>query len=113
MAKVRELRRTSGAALVEQADGQARLIVPAETVQAGEVADEVLALGIPQGAPWEEIVSLNATPAALAAALRRRGIWDVADLRRNTDGARSALQEVYGLDLAALLRAAAAYEQRR
>lgn len=64
------------------------------------------ASGIPYGADWESLIVLNVTPQTIALELRKRGIWTADDLRTRPGEAIGALQTAYGLDLAALLRAA-------
>jgi len=73
---------------------------------------ETLEAGIPYGLPWEEIVTLEATPEAFAAALRANGIWTKKDLEGNVRAVMGVLQSVYGLDLAHLLRAAGEHEKK-
>lgn len=45
-----------------------------------------------------------------AGALRAAGIWTLADLRAHPKAAYGALQAAYGLDFAALIRAAETYQ---
>lgn len=110
--EVTVVERRGESALVEWQEGGRvhRAVIPAGDVEEGRVEREQLELGIPHGLPWETILTLSATPAALADALRRAGIWTLADLERNPRAAYGALQAVYGLDLAALIRAAHAYK---
>lgn len=61
--------------------------------------------GIPYGVEWSRIVELNVSPEEMEKNLKAQGIWTVADLRNNPDGARAALQATYGIDLGALFRA--------
>lgn len=110
---VRLVEQRGPSAVVEYArpDGSpARAILPAGLVQDGAVEAGELELGIPYGLPWEEICQLAATPAALADALRRAGIWTLEDLRRSPKAAAGAIQAVYGLEFAALIRAAENYQ---
>src|SRR5512146_3595940 len=94
-------------ALVEWEDqGLHRALIPAGEIIEGAVSVETLSLGIPYGLPWEQLLTLSATPEALAAELRANGIWSLEDLEKNPRAAVGALQKVYGVDLSALLRAA-------
>lgn len=116
MRPVKMVRRQNQSALVEWLDDDGRVhrrVVPAERIESGQVADDVLAAGAPYGLPWGELVKLVASPTDVAAELHRQGIWTGDDLRSNTAGAVAALQRVYGVDLAALLQAATRYEKDR
>lgn len=62
--------------------------------------------GIPFGVEWSRMVEMHATPKDLEKNMRLHGIWTVADLRGNPDGARAALQATYGIDVASLQRLA-------
>jgi hypothetical protein len=62
--------------------------------------------GIPYGLPWEALVTFQATPDALADALRRNGIWTYADLVAKPNEAMAAFRTVYGFDAQALRAAA-------
>lgn len=66
--------------------------------------------GVPYGMDWTRIVTLSATPRDVDRELKNAGIWTVADLRENPNGARAALQAVYGLDMAALMMAVKVFE---
>jgi hypothetical protein len=66
--------------------------------------------GIPYGMDWSPLISINATPRDFDRELKRVGIWTVQDLHDRPNEARSALQSVYGMDMAALLMAVKAYE---
>jgi hypothetical protein len=100
-------------ALVEwQAEGKLRRCVLPVGLAGAEIDAETLELGAPYGLPWEEIVTLQATPEALAENLRRAGIWTLADMARNGKAVFGALQATYGVDLAALIQAANGYKVR-
>ncbi|HUW94629.1 MAG TPA: hypothetical protein VMW58_02485 [Anaerolineae bacterium] len=66
--------------------------------------------GIPYGLDWSRMVTLSATPRDVDRELKNAGIWTAEDLRENPNGARAALQSVYGFDMAALLMAVKEYE---
>jgi len=106
--KIKVLSVDGQAALIENKhDGvRTRRIVPLATVTETSVSSEVIDRGIEYGLPWEELWSPEVTPEAVAAALRQRGIWTLADLRSKPGKAIAALQAVYRLDLVALLAAA-------
>lgn len=60
----------------------------------------------PYGVAWEALITLEATPAMIAAELRRRGIWTYEDLFKNPQVALGAVQAAHRVDLAALIQAA-------
>lgn len=103
--QIRVVEVRGASALVEWVDSTLRraiLPVPEEN----ELSVEELELGVAYGAPWEKMVTFHASPEALANELRARGIWTREDLLKNQPAAFGALQAVYGIDLAALIRAA-------
>ena len=106
--RVRVVQYDGQAALVEYRhnDVLERRIVPRDAVRGDEADLDQLDLGIEYGLPWQELWSPEVTPGAVANALRQRGIWTLADLRREPGKAIAALQATYRLDLAALLAAA-------
>lgn len=79
-----------------------RAIIPTAMIVDGKAPDEVLIAGIPYGTPWE-FLKLSANPIMLANTLRANGIWTYEDAKRKPREIVSALQAVYGVDLAALL----------
>lgn len=90
-----------------------RATVPRGSIVDGAVDEDTLELGIPYGLPWEELCVLRVTPERIAANLRRRGIWTAADLRKDPNGALTAIRDAYGVDLAALRIAAEQYDKER
>jgi len=110
--KIRVIRQRGQAALVEWVDneGAHRATIPASAIHKGHAAKDELEYGIPYGAPWEELITLTATPATIAAELRRRGIWTKEDLLSQPKVAVAAIQAAYGFDLAALIKAARQHE---
>ncbi len=107
------VRHSGAAALVEYADGEGRLrrvTIPAGEIVDGVVSEAELDRGIEYGLPWEELLALRVTPERVADELRRRGIWTAQDLRARPNEAAAALMAAYGVDVAALLKAA---EMRR
>lgn len=111
---VKEIQRTGQSVIIEVSDMGVlrRVIVPADEVADNGVSPEVLERGVAYGLPWEELLSLRVTPAIVANALRRSGIWTLEDLRRQPMRAVAALQSAYGLDVAALMGAAETYEKQ-
>jgi len=105
--RVKIVQQKGQAALVEwiAENGAHRATIPTSAIIKGQVASDELEYGIPYGEPWEELIELHATPATLAAELRRRGIWTVEDLQNNAEVARGAIMDAYGCELAHLLRA--------
>lgn len=95
-----------------------RVSIPATLVQPG-IDDEKglffvpageLELGAAYGVPWAQLITFQASAEALERKLYEAGIWTVDDLRVGTQLAISALQSVYSVDLGALLRAAAEFD---
>ena len=80
-----------------------RATIPVAEIQDGKAPDEVLLAGIPYGVAWE-FVELSARSIDLANQLRANGVWTYEDAARNPNQIVSALQAVYGVDLAALLK---------
>ena len=107
MAKVKVIQQKGQAALVEwiAEDGAHRATIPASTIVKGQVASDELEYGIAYGEPWQELVTVSATPETIAAQLRRCGIWTREDLEARPNQALSAIQAAYGYGLADLLRA--------
>ena len=103
---VRVVQKKGQAALVEWVnfDGIHRATIPATAVKGGKVAKDELDYGISYGEPWEEMIVLSATSEAIAAELRRCGIWTREDLEARPNQALGAIQAVYGVGLTALLR---------
>ena len=115
LVEIKMIRLAGKTALVEwnTKAGLQRATIPAASLLPDSRADaDTLEAGIPYDLPWEEIVSLEATPEAFAAALRANGIWTKKDLEGNVRAVMGVLQSVYGLDLAHLLRAAGEHEKK-
>lgn len=116
MRLVKIVRRQNQAVLVEWVDDDGRkqrCVIPAEKIEDGQAADDVLAAGQPYGYPWGKMITLSALPVDVEVELHRANIWTGDDLRANTAVAVAALQRVYGVDLAALLQAASRYDKDR
>lgn len=110
--EVKTVRQKGLVALVEWVapDGLKRGVVPAEAIVKGKVDRDELGLAMPYGEPWEELVTVSATPQKIAAELRRVGIWTKEDLEARPNQALSAIQAAYGVGLADLLRAVRQHE---
>jgi len=104
--RVKVIKQHGAAALVEWFDGETahRTVIPVATLQGEYAPVEELRRGIPWGEDWAALIELRATPESLAKELRRRGIWTEDDLRQHQEAALGAIQMVYGLDLATLLK---------
>lgn len=83
-----------------------RVIIPAAEAS-NQMDPDILEMGIPYGLPWESIVTLSVTSETLAERLREAGLWTVEDINANPRAVYGALQAAYGVDLAAILQAAA------
>lgn len=86
-----------------------RAEVPREVVHDNVVAYDDLMAGVPYGLPWEEIARVRITPDAIAAELRRLGVWTADDLASKPLKVTEAMQRVGGLARAGLLAAAKEY----
>lgn len=118
MQTVRIIRRQGAAALVEwytAPEGKPvyhRAVVPADSVivEGKQVRHPDPDLGIPYGVEWEPLLVGNGVPAATAAVianeLRRMGVWTLADLEADPNGARTAFAVGYGMDVQRLRQAA-------
>lgn len=105
---VRVVRRDDAAALVEWDEPARRAIVPVailEEREGGLWYCPQPEQGAAYGVDWAAVVQMQATPEQLALELHRRGVWTKEDLRARPAEALAALQTVYGVDVAALLRA--------
>ena len=86
-------------------DGVHQATIPASKIVKGQVSEDELGYGIEYGEPWQELITVSATPESIAAELRRCGIWTRDDLEARPNQALSAIQAAYGCGLADLLRA--------
>ena len=109
---VRVVRVTGESALVEWLeDGRLKRCVLPVGLAGAEIDAETLGLGAPYGLPWEEIITLQATPETLADNLRRAGIWTLEDMR-DSKKVFGVIQATYGVDLGTLIQAANGYKER-
>jgi len=83
-----------------------RCYIPAKKILEGEVDPKVLKAGIQYGVPWSKVLQVpTVTPEQVEIALHNVGIWTHKDLRENPRAAIGALQNIFHLDLGALLEA--------
>lgn len=109
--RVNVISRHGSAALVEFVEGQA---VQRKTVSAGlldgeKISQDDLDMGVPYGLPWADLFKINVTPKVIEKALHNAGVWTLEDLLGNPRRVIAALQSAYGVDIAALIRAASEY----
>ena len=111
---VRVVGQKGKSALVEwEAEGDlCRAYVPASEVEGDRCGEDVLARGVPYGVPWEDLVGPVA-PEAVGKQLRRRGIWTRADIEKDIQGVRRAINEATGLTPASLHTLASQYEANK
>lgn len=113
--EVRVVRRKNGLLLVEWQEGDLpkRAWVTPDMVLDDQESVAVVdnpSAGIPYGVEFWRLVEMAATPQDLDRELKRRGIWTAEDLRAHPNVVLSALQDVYGVDLAALYQAVSRLE---
>jgi len=80
-----------------------RSVVPTECLVDGKVTEADLDAGDISVA-WEEVIHFHATPETLGEAFRGRGIFNREDLAAKLPVAKSAMQDVYLLDIIELLK---------
>lgn len=95
-------------ALVEyQENGQTkRVIVPASVAIDGVVDDNDLALGIPYGIAWANLVKPSTTPQRIETELHRAGIWTAEDALKNAAAVQGAIQAAYSVDFSTIMKIA-------
>ena len=87
----------------EYGGNQYRVYVPKKLVSAdNKVELSVLKKGMRHGLPWEEVEIPSVSGDQLAAELHRHNIWTAEDFRSNPQGARAAINHLYGKPLAIL-----------
>lgn len=116
MTSVQIISRKSGLILVEWTDTDSNLRrnwVKPDMVKESGPSPEVdrPARGIPHGMDFSRLITLSATSQHWNNALKRRGIWTIADLKARPQEALGALHDAYGIDLAAIYQAVKFYEQ--
>jgi hypothetical protein len=67
--------------------------------------------GIPYGMDWTRVGPFGVTPVDIDRELKRRGIWNIEDLRARPNEVIGALMSAYGMDLARLLQWAKEFER--
>ena len=108
--KVTVIGRKSAAALIEYVDETGmpqRATVPFSSLNGDNVSDEEIAMSIPVGVAWDEIIHLVATPTDIQRELRRRGVWSPQDAISRPNDVTAAVAAAYSLDVAAIIRSAA------
>ena len=104
--------KTIGQAVIIQNELYERRTVPARAIKPGDVISmREWKAGIHYGIPWEDVVTINATPESLAMELRKRGVYTRKDLEKRIKSVQAAVYEAVGVDLSALIRAAKAYQE--
>lgn len=84
-----------------------RGVLPASEVRRGKYTTKrALNMAAPYGMPWEELVQLKATSEQLAENLRRRGIWNLEDMRKKMNEVQTAIMQTYGVDYFELVKLA-------
>ena len=108
MIKVSILERRGPSLIVEWGrDGRPyRAVVPTEAERDGYISDEVAENGIEYGLDYERLITVTVTPERLAAELRRRGYWTVADLERDWQHVLRVFALMAYKDAAAMLEVA-------
>jgi hypothetical protein len=108
--KVNVIGRKNAAALIqyhdEANDMLHRVVVPHATLEGEYVSDDEIALAIPVGVAWEDVIRLQTTPTDIQRELRRRGVWTAQDAISRPNDVIAAVSAAYGLDVAAVIRAA-------
>lgn len=99
------VRRKGLAVLVQWLDDDGKLRrgkLPPDVVRDGEVDEDQLAMALPYGEPWEELIELSTTAEDVADELRRRGVWTLEDLAADPGAAQAAFMQAYSRDLTKL-----------
>ena len=116
---VRVVARKNKSALVEwaNADGLHRGFVPDTAVDVSggsrvtaSVSESDLAMALPYGVPWADVVTLELSMKEMEQALHNRGIWTAQDVRENHWAATAAIGYAYSANTRSLIEAAESYE---
>lgn len=108
--RIKRIRQSGSAVLVEWHEGgTCRAIVPADAIQGDYVSDQDLAMAVPYGVGWEEILEQllpdrQSTIESIALTLRNRGVWTADDARSNINTIVGALQTGYGTTASSIIR---------
>lgn len=116
MIKVRIIQQKRQSTLVEwtDEDGTQRVYVPTTEVDGTAVHPDVLAVGIPYGDPFDDIINLSGTDtvkATLIKELHKRGLYTADDVLANVRAVKAAVTDAYGLNVADVLRSARQYKE--
>ena len=106
MVMVKVISHKGQSALVEYDGGNKRAYVPLSKLDGDRIDQGDLDKGIDYGLELERLITVSGTPEAIAAELRRRGIWTYDDLCQKAAAVHKAFLTFYGKDLAALMQAA-------
>jgi hypothetical protein len=109
--KVRVIRRKGHGVLVEWRDeeGYHRAVVPTGAVDGDFCDPQELAMGIPYGEPWAQIMGdLVITGERLEDELRKHGIWTIEDARQKPNDVAGALLAVHRMGVDTLIGRAVA-----
>lgn len=95
--------RQKGQVVLVQWEGQ-RAYVPAEVVIDDQCPSEELAIGIPYGVPWAEVVGdIVLTGEQIEDTLRKHNIWTLEDVRKEPMKAAAALLAVHKMGVSTLI----------
>jgi hypothetical protein len=105
MVEVLTLRIRSGTAFIEWFDGGVpyRGYVPQEQVVNGHVSKDNLAVALPHGLPWGELVEFDLLATRLTEQLYKAGVWSAEDLQSSPVAANAAIRNAVGLTITDLL----------
>jgi hypothetical protein len=105
---IKVVRSDKQSALVEYQDGNEtkRVIVPVSAVVDNVIDDNDLALGIPYGLAWANLVTPSTNSKRIEAELRRAGIWTAEDALKNAPAVQGAVQAAYSIDFSTIMRIA-------
>lgn len=106
MVQIKIVSHKGHSALVEYDGGNKRAYVPLDKLDGNKIVQDELDKGIIYGLELERLITVSGGPEAIAAELRRRGVWTYEDLCQKPHAVHKAFLTFYGKDLAALMQAA-------
>lgn len=106
MVQVKVISHKGHSALVEYDGGNKRAYIPRDKLDGDRIAQEELDKGVRYGLEFERLITCSATPEAIAAELKRRGVWTYDNLCQKPHAVHKAFMQFFGKDLAALMQAA-------
>jgi len=106
MVQIKVISHKGHSTLIEYDGGSKRVYVPLDRIDGDKIAQEELDKGIVYGLEFERLITISGTPEAIAAELKRRGVWTYDDLCQKPHAVHKAFMRFYGRDLAALMQAA-------